>query len=198
MFTGRFLLILRFFIFLVSSKGDAVGSSMVQLWASWVGAVVWFCWFILFAGRGRVFVMLFGGCLGSGRALLCPLGSVCFFCLSCVCVLFVGFVGMFWGRLCGFVWSVLCILCVVLACAWSLGGWLHFGFFYLSVLYFTLLGLSFSTQVCYSGYFVTRFTGYMGGHLYLQAVPSLPRFNRGRIAPGGGRGSRSPPVHHFW
>jgi len=95
--------------------------------------------------------------------LVVPTG-VGLFLLSQLCLHFVcGFVGMFWGWLCGFVWSVLCILCVVLACAWSLGGWLRFGFFYLSVLYFTLLGLSFSTQVCYSGYFVTHFTGLHGG-----------------------------------
>ena len=111
MFTGRFLLILRFFIFLVSSKGDAVGGSMVQLWVSWVGAVVWFCWFVLFAGRGRVFVMLFGGCLGSGHALLCPLGSVCFFCLSCVCVLFVGLWGCSGGGCVGLS-GLFCAFCV--------------------------------------------------------------------------------------
>jgi len=34
-----------------------------------------------------------------------------------------------------------------------------------------------------------------GGHLYLWATPLLaPVFNRGKTAPGGGRGSRSPPA----
>jgi len=74
-----------------------------------------------------------------------------------------GFVGMFWGWLCGFVWSVLCDLCVVLACAWSLGGWLCFCFFCLSVLYFYAAGSIFLNSSMFTGNFCYTFYGLHGG-----------------------------------
>ena len=40
----------------------------------------------------------------------------------------------------------------------------------------------------------SHFRGLRGGHLYMWPSPLLaPGFNRGKNAPGGGRGSRSPP-----
>jgi len=141
--------------------------------------------------------MLFGGCLGSGHALLCPLGSVCLFCL--ICILFVGLwgcsgdgcvglSGLFYAFCVSFwhvhgLWVVGCI---------SVSSVFLFCIFYAARSIF-LNSSMFTRYFCYTFY---RLHG--GGHLYLQAVPSLPWFNHGKIMPGGGHGSRSPPALSFW
>ena len=110
--------------------------------------------------------------------MLCPLGSVCLFCL--ICILFVGLWGCS-GDGCVGLSGLFCVICVLF---WHVHGLWVVGCVSVSSVFlfciFMLLGLFFSTQVCLLGTFVTHFMGYMGGHLYLQAVPSLPQFNHGK------------------
>jgi len=40
--------------------------------------------------------------------------------------------------------------------------------------------------------------GYLGALVHVAFATPCPGFNHGKTAPGGGRGSRSPPTHSSW